>query len=184
MTFAHALPPVKGSRQRQNMEIHEALEDIDIAFRQLEFTIKLLSFCELGNVNPTEFDRDHIVLLEGGNLHFPTGQFSDQDSLNRAASISVLLAFSASVLVIDKGFEVIGVPPDPESNDDLSKLRALIYMVRCALAHSIADPRWEARGKFARTISLDLDGAQIPPLDLQALNGQRFHISLLGDDPR
>ena len=84
------------------MEIQEALEDIEIAFRQLEFAIKLLSFCEFGNINPADFDTDHVVLLEGGNLHFPTGQFSDQDSLTRAASISVLLAFSASVLVLPR----------------------------------------------------------------------------------
>jgi hypothetical protein len=162
------------------MEIHEALEDIEIAFRHLEFTIKLLSFCELGNINPKDFDTDHIVMLEGGNLNFPVGQFSDADSLIREASIAVLLAFSASVLTLDKGFEVIGIKPDPEAIDNVGRLRALIYMLRCAQAHGIADPRWEARGKFARTITVDLDGGPMPPLDLQALNGERFHIDQLG----
>jgi hypothetical protein len=161
------------------MEIHEALENIDIAFRQLEFTIKLLSFCELGNINPREFDTHHIVMLGGGNLNFPAGQFSDADSLIRAASISVLLAFSASVLVLDKGFEVIGINPDPEATDNIIRMRTLIYMVRCAQAHGIADPRWNAYGRFARTITIDLDGTPTP-LDLRALNGERFHIDQLG----
>jgi hypothetical protein len=161
------------------MEIHEALEDIEIVFRQLEFAIKLLSFCELGNIDPKEFDTDHVVLLERGNLHFPSGQFSDKDSLERAANISVLLAFSASVLVLDKAFEVVGITPDPEAGDNLGRLRALIYMVRCAQAHGIADPRWEARGRFARMITVDLEGIPIS-LDLQALNGERFHIDQLG----
>jgi hypothetical protein len=162
------------------MQIHEALEDIDIAFRQLGFTVKLLSFCELGNINPKDFDTDHVVVTESGNnLHFPTGHFSDQASLERAASISVLQAFSVTSLVLDKGFEVIGVPRDPEASDNVGKLRVLIYMVRCAQAHSIADPRWEAHGKFARTITVDLDGTQIS-LDLQAVQGQRFHIDQLG----
>ena len=80
------------------MKIDEALEDIDITFRQLEFAIKLLSFCEMGNINPKDFDTDHVILLDGGNLRFPPGQFSDQESLNRAASISVLLAFGALCL--------------------------------------------------------------------------------------
>jgi hypothetical protein len=161
------------------MEIHEALEDIDIAFRQLEFSIKLLSFCELGNINPKDFDTDHIVMLEGGSLNFPIGHFSDADSLIRGASICVLLEFSASVLVLDKGFEIIGIKPDPEATDDLGKLRALIYMVRCAQAHGIADPRWEARGRFARSITVDLHGTPVT-LDLQKLNGERFHIDQLG----
>jgi hypothetical protein len=161
------------------VKIEEAPEDIDIAFRQLKFAIRLLSFCEMGNINPKDFDTDHVVLLESGNLHFPPGQFSDQDSLNRAASISVLLAFSASVLVLEQGFDAIGITPDPEASDNAGKLRALIYMVRCAQAHGIADPHWEARGKFARTITVDLAGAQIS-LDLRALHGQRFHFDQLG----
>jgi hypothetical protein len=161
------------------MKNHEALEDIEIPFRQLEFAIKLLSFCGLRNINPKDFDTDHVLSLEGGNLNFPLGQFSDQDSLNRAASISVLLAFSASVLVLDKGFEVIGIAPNPEATDNVGKLRALIYMVRCAQAHGIADPHWEVRGKFARSMTVDLAGAQIL-LDQAALHGRRFHIDQLG----
>jgi hypothetical protein len=91
----------------------------------------------------------------------------------------VLLAFSASALVLDKGFEVIGIKPDPEATDNIGRLRALIYMVRCAQAHGIADPRWEARGRFAGAITVDLDGTLIK-LDLQTLNGERFHIDQLG----
>jgi hypothetical protein len=93
----------------------------------------------------------------------------------------VLLAFSASVLVLDKGFEVIGIKPNPEASDDVGRLRALIHMLRCAQAHGIADPCWEARGKFARTIVVDIDGTLlIPSLDLQALHGQPFHIDQIG----
>ena len=47
------------------MLIQDALDDVDIAFRQLEFAIKLLSFCELGNIKPSDFDTDHIVFLGG-----------------------------------------------------------------------------------------------------------------------
>jgi hypothetical protein len=83
------------------------------------------------------------------------------------------------VLVLDKGFEAMGIGPNPGASDNVGKLRALIYMVRCAPAHSIADPHWEARGKFARTITVDLAGAQIS-LNLAALHGQRFHIDQLG----
>jgi hypothetical protein len=87
----------------------------------------------------------------------------------------VLLAFSASVVVLDKGFEAVGIKPDADASDNVGRLRTLIYMLRCAQAHGIADPCWEARGKFARRITVDLDGTQIS-FDLQALNGQSFHI--------
>lgn len=161
------------------MELHEALEDIDIAFKQLEFTIKLLSFCDSGKINPEDFDTDHLVMLEGGSLSLPARHFRNTDSLVRAARISVLLAFSASVLVLDKGFEVIGMEPNPESNDNVVKLRTLIYMVRCAQAHGIAEPIWEAHGKFARDLTVDLYGSTIS-LNLQTLSGKAFNIDQLG----
>ena len=159
--------------------INEALEDIEIAFRQLEFAIKLLSFCELGHIDPSAFDTDHLVILEGGNLNFPSGHFSTADNIVKAASVSVLLAFSASALVLDKAFEITGPKPDPEAADNIGRLRTLIYMVRCAQAYGIADPRWEARGKYLRTLTVNLDGISIS-LDLRTLNGQAFHIETLG----
>jgi hypothetical protein len=161
------------------MTIQDALEDVDIAFRQLEFAIKLLSFCELDGISPSDFDTDHTVFLGSESLHFPRGSFSDPDSIVRAASISVLAAFSASVLVLDDAFKAAGMKPDPEALGNDGQLRTLIYMARCAYAHGIATPRWESRGKYCRTLSVTLDGAVIS-LDLGALNGQAFDVGQLG----
>jgi hypothetical protein len=52
-------------------------------------------------------------------------------------------------------------------------------MVRCAQAHGIADPHWEVRGRYGRTLTVDLAGAPIS-LDLASLHGQRFDIDQLG----
>jgi hypothetical protein len=161
------------------MNINEALEDVEIAFRQLEFAIKLLSYCELGNIKPEDFDTDHLVMLEGGSLRFPTGNFSAPDDLNRAASVSVLLAFSASVLVLDKAFEVAGIKANPEASDIIGRLRTLVYMLRCAQAHGLADPRWEVRGKYKRTLAVDLEGTSLT-LDLATLDGEPFVIDQIG----
>jgi hypothetical protein len=161
------------------MDIAQALEEIHIAISHFVFTIKLLSYCEGGNLNPKDFDTDHIVRLQGGTLRFPTGAFNDTKSLIHEANIGVLIAFSASVLALDKGFEVAGIKSDAEAKDNIGRLRTLIYMLRCAEAHGIADPHWEARGNFARSFRVDLDGTQIS-LDFKALHGQRFHIDQLG----
>jgi hypothetical protein len=157
------------------MGIRDALEDVEIGFRQLEFTIKLLSFCELGNISPSAFDTDHLVQLEQGNLKFPSRHFSTADDLNRAASISVVIAFSASILVLDQAFDAAGVKANPDATDNIGQLRLLVHMVRCAHAHRIADPHWEVRGKYARTLSVDVDGVTIS-LDLRSLHGQAFDI--------
>jgi hypothetical protein len=162
--------------------LSDALEDIEIAFKQLEFTIKLLSFCELGNIKPSEFDTDHIINLEGGRIRFPTGNFSEIGNIINAASVSVLIAFSASVLVLDKAFEIMGMKPDPESVDAVTCLRTLIYMLRCAQAHGVADPRWEVRGKYLCALSLNLGDIALS-LNLSKLNGERFDIDQIGGYP-
>ena len=58
-----------------DMTLDEALTDIKIAFLQVEFSIKLLSYCELEKINPVEFDAEQIVQLEHENLIFPPGHF-------------------------------------------------------------------------------------------------------------
>jgi hypothetical protein len=161
------------------VKLKNALDDVDIAFRQLEFAIKLLSFCELGNIKPSEFDTNHVVLLGSVRLNFPRGKFNDPDSIIKAAGTSVLIAFSASVLVLDDAFQAAGMKADPEAVGNDGQLRALIYMVRCAYAHGIADPRWEVRRKYCRTLSVKLGNTSIS-LDLSTLHGENFVVDQLG----
>ena len=161
------------------MQPQDALIDLDFAFRQLEFTIKLLSFCELGQINPSEFDTDHIVELGNERLHFPRGKFSDKISLEQAPGTSVLIAMSASAFVLDDTFKAFGIRPNPDAVDNDGQLRALVYMVRCAYAHGIAAPLWEVRNKYLRNFSINLGGGSLS-LDLRPLHGLPFDIGQLG----
>ncbi len=164
------------------MKLKNALEDVEIAFRQLEFAIKLLSFCELGHISPSDFDIDHHVMLKDESLNFPRGNFNDLDSIIRAASINVLQAFSASVLVLDQAFDAAGLKPDPEAAGNDDQLRVLVYMVRCAQAHGIAEPRWDVRGKYLRTLTVSIGGRTIS-LDLPKWHGKVFTVDQIGDYP-
>lgn len=161
------------------MNLTHALEDVRIAFLQLEFAIKMLTHCELGKIDPNVFDTDHIVLLDKGNLGFPSGHFSDPDNIIRAAGISVSLAFGASALTLDKAFEAAGMKWELSSEDNLIKLRTLVYMIRCAYAHGIAEPRWEVRGKNKPKMSVELRTGQVG-IDLEALHGKVFDFDQLG----
>jgi hypothetical protein len=159
--------------------MREALEDVKIGFRQLEFAIKLLSFCELGKIKPAEFDTDHLVQLKTGDLHFPSGNFQDMDALLKAAATNVIIAFSSTTLVLDQAFDAIGMKPDFHATDNDGKLRLLVYMVRCAYAHGFAYPRWDVRNKNAGILTVDVEGHAIT-LDLPRLNGQVFEIDQIG----
>lgn len=163
------------------MNFTDALEDVRLAKLQLEFSIKLLSYCELDKMDPQEFDTDHLILLKEENILFPKGHFSDQDDIIRAASVSVSLAFAASALALDKAYEVAGIKPAPLSEDNLIKLRTLVYMVRCAYAHGIAEPKWKVKDKYRKLFSIELDGETIK-IDFRErdLDGKNFAYEQIG----
>ena len=161
------------------MALTEVLEDIRLSFRQLEFSIRLLTWCERGNIAPKEFDDEHIVKLEDGDLNFPAGEFADAENITRSAGIGVLLAMGASAIALNSGFDEVKLEPHPASADGITRLRTLVYMVRNAYAHDIASPQWEVRGPFLRELTVDLDNGQLS-IDLSALHGTAFDVSHIG----
>ena len=161
-------------------KLAEALENVQIARRQLDFAIKLLTFCELGRITPSDFDRNIIVRLGKEELCLPSGSFSDARNIHRAASVCVLTAFGVSVLALDQAFDAAGMKANPEASDQIGQLRVLIYMMRCAHAHAIAAPRWNVTNKkFQRTLEFNLDGVSIV-LNLQAKNKSLFDVAEIG----
>ena len=161
------------------MTLLDALTDVEIAFLQVEFSIKLLSYCELEHIDPLEFDTDHLVRLKGESLRFPPGHFSGSEDIVKAASVSVASSLGNSALTLDKAWEVAGIAHDPESEDDTVKLRTLVYMVRCAYAHGVADPKWAVQGAFRRVLHVNLPREPIT-IDLRELHGQSFDFDQLG----
>lgn len=165
------------------MTLDDALMDVDIAFQQVEFSIKLLSYCELDRIHPAEFDTHQVVLLEGENLTFPTGRFSTQQEIVRASMVAVQLALAGSALTLDQVWDVAGIRPDPGSPEREVKLRTLVYMVRCAYAHGVADPRWEVRRGYRQVLELDLANTPMR-VDFRALHGRSFDFAQLGGHAR
>ena len=165
------------------MTLDDAVVDVGIAFDQVEFSIKLLSYCEFDRIRPAEFDTNQVVLLEQENLAFPAGRFSTQEDIVRAAMVAVSLALAGSALTLDRAWEVAGIRPDPGSPERAVKLRTLVHMVRCAYAHGVADPRWEVRGNYRQVFELDLANAPLR-LDLRELHGQSFDFADLGGHAR
>ena len=161
------------------MTLTDALTDVDIAFRQVEFSIKLLSYCELEKIDPSEFDTDHTTRLETDNLHFPQGHFTSLENIVRAACVCVSSALGTSALALNKAWEVAGIAPDPDSEVETTKLRTVVHMIRCAYAHGVADPKWEVRGAYLRTLKVSLRRGSIE-LDLRNLHGQSFDFDQLG----
>ncbi len=168
------------TEQQTTLEL--AMDDMQTAFRQLEFAIKLLSYCEGGQIKAGDFDTDHNIQLGAETIHLPSGHFSDPANIVHAASVGVLSAFSVSILVMNDVFVAADIPPDPQSSDDIVRLRTLVHMMRCAQAHGFANARWEARGPFHTVLTVGLDGTALV-LDLAALHDQPFNVDQIGGYP-
>ena len=159
--------------------IVEALADVDNAFRNLEFAIRLMCYCELGHLDLPNLDTDLTILFERENVGFPSGTFATIKAVVPASQALVGMAFGASAMVLDAAFDVAGLKRKPDSLQAEDELRTLVYMVRCAFAHNPALPLWEARGKFARMLSLSVGGAALT-IDLASLHGQPFEYKHIG----
>ncbi len=154
--------------------------DIDQAFRQLEFAIKLLCHCELDHLDRSTFDTDVTLLLETENVGFPNGSFKTLESVVMASQIQVGMAFGVSAIVLDAAYETAGVRKNLHSRLAADDLRVFVYIVRCAFAHNVAAPRWQIRGQdFARTFLLPLEDAVLP-IDLKVRDGECFEYEHIG----
>jgi len=155
------------------MSLPDAFEDIRIAFLQVEFAIKLLDFCEAGKLDPQEFDTSLLIKGKSANLDLPQGSFSDMNSMVKAANVMVLSSIGTSAIILNKAWEVSGIrlTGKPESKED--KLRTVIYMVRCAFAHSPADPKWRVKEKYRKLYQLNLANRTLS-FDLRDLDGLPF----------
>jgi len=80
---------------------------------------------------------------------------------------------------MDKAYEIANITKDPLSRDKDTSLRTLVYMVRCAYAHGIADPRWQVRNDYKQFHPpKSLVGAS--GLDFSTLDGKSFDFDQIG----
>lgn len=155
-------------------QIQLALEDVESAFRQFEFAIKLMYYCEDGSFDLAAFNTDNTILFATGSMVL--NSCSTREEIVACSKINVGICFGASAIALNTAFELAGID---RSRHDAAMI---VYMVRCAFAHNIADPKWEVRGKFLKNIDFPMDRGQIS-IDFTTLNGQPFKYEHIGDLP-
>lgn len=160
-----------------NLEL--AINDVEHAFRLLEFSIRVLNHFELGMVDLGQFGQDTLIQLKEGNVTFDDGYFSCGENAELTAKIAVGASFGASAIALDNLLEATGRGRDPTSTDEFNSLWAVVYAVRNAFAHGIANPTWVVNVKYQRKIEIALNGRK-EIIDLAALNGETFDYPQIG----
>lgn len=149
------------------------LQYLPSAFANVEFAWKLLVYGESGEIDLDKLDIDIVFQDEKGRPFFapPVRIFSNPDDLLIALQNNLTIAFGAAAITLNRSIEEAGyrVPrEDIVSEDD--QCIALVYQVRNAFAHDIAEPKWEMRNPvFEREYFI-----AGKTFDLRGLNGRNF----------
>jgi hypothetical protein len=157
----------------------EIIENIEQAFLQLEFSIKLLTYVELKKIEKTEFDTNVVIEGQKRNLNFFHSSFDTYDDLIHATVNNLNITLGFTSIVLEASLQALGIKNDPNDRSKNGMLRNLIYMIRCAYAHDMMYPKWEAKGPYAQPLEIHLDN-EIVNIDLMKKHGEPFDMKDLG----
>lgn len=149
---------------------------IDTAFQQLAFAWKLYNYAAEGKIDLAALDKP-LTFAEGQSmLVVPDQIFSSESDLVLACENQLVVAFGAASITLHRCSEEAGARlPDPIVTE-CDQYLSLVYQIRNAFAHDIAEPRWEMRNRrYARPY--EVDGVRC---DLTDMSGQQFHYSHIG----
>lgn len=152
---------------------YELIQDAELSFKLLEFSIRTMCYAELGEIDAVLFGQDMQVNLEEENILYRQGELSDLENIIFASKMSVGAAFAATAISLDCALE-----KHKSENQNIVTIKKLIQAVRNAFSHGIANPIWYVKPHKCEI--LDLKFICAPTVDLGALNGNIFKCSDIG----
>ena len=157
----------------------ELLENIEQAFLQLAFSIKLLTFFELEKIDKDEFDTDLTILGEHGNIGYSHGTFNTYDDLIHAAHNNFNLTLGFTAITLETSLQAASISNNPNDQSPNGMLRTLVYMIRCAYAHDLIHPKWNVKRPYCQQLKIELQDETVE-LDLSEKDGQPFDVKDIG----
>ena len=153
--------------------VNNLIEDAELAFKLLEYSIRNMCYAELGKVDADIFGQDLQLNLDEENVSYSSGEFNDQDNIVRTSQMAVSTAFGATAICLDCILEKV----DTENNE-LKTIKSLISATRNAFSHGIAAPEWFVKPHNFEVLDLSfVDGIEV---SLETLNGLPFDYSQIG----
>jgi hypothetical protein len=148
---------------------------LDTAFRQLELSIKLMHAAEIGSLKREEVDLP-LTIDEGKSILVLNNQTikTDDDFIN-ALQNNVTITFGAAAITLNRCREEVGIRLPNPINTEIDQWVCLIYQIRNAFAHDIAEPKWDFKERYTRAYKIgNLH------VDLSALNKSHFDYHQIG----
>lgn len=148
---------------------------IDTAFGQLQFAIKLMQAAEDGSLDIDAIDRP-LTLHEGPSVFVLHDRVLDSpNDLVLACQNLVTVSFGAAAITLNRCREEAGIELPSPIMTEADCWIALVYQIRNAFAHDIAEPRWAINDRYRREYIVERVRA-----DLRGLDGALFEYSAVG----
>ena len=142
---------------------------IETAFDQLAFAIKLMQAAEDGRLDLESIDRP-LTIAEGQSvLVLPDRVLGSVDDLIHVCQNYVTIAYGAAAITLNRCREEASVSLPNPILTEADEWVALVYQIRNAFAHDIAEPRWQINARYAREYKIGWVEA-----DLRGLDGVLF----------
>lgn len=138
------------------------------AFGQLAFAWKLYNYGLEGKINANDLDAE-VTWKEDDMIFVVPKALGSEEDLIIALQNNLTIAFGAAAITLNRAREELGIGlPDP-INSESEQCIALIYQIRNAFAHDIAEPQWKINGRYRRMY--EFAGMRI---DLSNCDGETF----------
>lgn len=149
---------------------------IESAFGQLAFAVKLMDAAEDGRLDVETIDRP-LTIADGPAIWvLPDRVLDSPDDLILACQNNVTIAYGAAAITLNRCREEAGATLPVDIISECDQWISLVYQIRNAFAHDIAEPRWQiSKVRYAREY-------QVGPVsaDLRTVHGAHFEYSHVG----
>ena len=149
---------------------------IDTAFQQLEFAWKLYNYVLEGHIDLDALDKP-LTFQEGKSvLVLQDKLLQTPDDLILACENNLCIAFGAAAITLNRCREDTSPnPPDPIVSE-VDQFVSLVYQIRNAFAHDMAEPRWSMNdARYAR--AYEFGGIRV---DLAKVGNKLFEYQDIG----
>lgn len=145
------------------------------AMAQLQLAIKLMHAAEQGEIDLDAIDQPLSIEEPGGVMVLEDRLFYDPNDFINGVQNMVCVAFGVAAITLNRALEEAGCGPPKAIDMEEDQYRALVFQIRNAFAHDMAEPRWRIKGRYAR--QYDVASVQA---DLRDLDGKMFEYSQIG----
>ena len=153
------------------------MEHIDTAFKQLSFAWKLYHYALDGKINVKELDCPITFQEAGMVLVLPDKIFDSSDEMLVALENNLVIAFGATAIALNRCREEAKIKLANPILTEIDQFAGVVYQIRNAFAHNIAEPRWNiTNSRFARIyqfggIRIDLSSVGTKMFKYQDIGG-------------